>query len=596
MTTTIFQRAIGRAFLCLLCLPLLLLTGCPTGTTYTVDIEKLRAAAEQGDRDAQSELGSCYFYGRGIDKDDTEAVKWLQIAAKQGQTDAQYQLGLCYLIGAGVPQDKEEAIKWYIEAGKSGHAGVFFVLQRLELNNESPFGPNVLRGSTYERNGKPFSIQLPEQDRNAATMQHSLSLVSHAGVIDALDTMYLIPFYIDFAYPKVSPLTPAVARKYNVADQTCIYVPAKDTIYVSSAATLFAFNHEFGQKLNKDIAKSTGKLHKAAERGNAAAQFELGECYSNGLGVPQNTEEAVRLFRLSAEQGNAQGQFHLGISYGSDIAGSPENQEEAMKWIRKSAEQGYPEAVELLDAMDRQDAESAYSEAVVGDADAQYQLGMHFIFGDGVSQNYKEGVEWLRKSAEQGHAEAQYELSVCYRQGESVPQNDLEAVKWIRMAAEQGLDRAQSNLGMYYLRGIGVSKDLEVAINWLRKAAEQGNDRGQCIFGECYLNGEGVPQDEVEAVKWFRKSAEQEYAGAQYNLGECYFYGKGVPENKTEGVNWWRKAAEQGNARGQFSLGVCYFNGEGIAQNQTEGINWIRKAAGQGNTEAIDALRKIGIR
>jgi len=42
-----------------------------------------------------------------------------------------------------------------------------------------------------------------------------------------------------------------------------------------------------------------------AEQGNAFAQFNLGVMYEDGLGVPQDDQEAVRLYRLSAEQGDA---------------------------------------------------------------------------------------------------------------------------------------------------------------------------------------------------------------------------------------------------------------------------------------------------
>ena len=52
-----------------------------------------------------------------------------------------------------------------------------------------------------------------------------------------------------------------------------------------------------------------------AEQGNATAQNNLGNMYSEGKGVPQDYKEAVKWLRLSAEQGNAVAQYHLGIMY-----------------------------------------------------------------------------------------------------------------------------------------------------------------------------------------------------------------------------------------------------------------------------------------
>ena len=43
------------------------------------------------------------------------------------------------------------------------------------------------------------------------------------------------------------------------------------------------------------------------------AQFNLGNRYAKGLGVPQDYKEAVKWYRLSAEQGVAQAQYNLGV-------------------------------------------------------------------------------------------------------------------------------------------------------------------------------------------------------------------------------------------------------------------------------------------
>ena len=62
-------------------------------------------AAEQGFAEAQYELGECYYYGNGIDENETEAVKWYQKAAEQGDTDAQFALGKCYFYGNGIEEN-----------------------------------------------------------------------------------------------------------------------------------------------------------------------------------------------------------------------------------------------------------------------------------------------------------------------------------------------------------------------------------------------------------------------------------------------------------------------------------------------------------
>ena len=53
-------------------------------------------------------------------------------------------------------------------------------------------------------------------------------------------------------------------------------------------------------------AVSIEALRARAERGDAEAQFMLGERHFLGKGVPQNEREAAKWYRLAAEQGIAQ--------------------------------------------------------------------------------------------------------------------------------------------------------------------------------------------------------------------------------------------------------------------------------------------------
>ena len=89
--------------------------------------------------------------------------------------------------------------------------------------------------------------------------------------------------------------------------------------------------------------------------------------------------------------------------------------------------------------------------------------------------------------AEQGHAKAQYNLGVMYRHGRGVTQgvtqfegyatakeiarNYKEASKWYRKAAEQGNEDAQYNLGVMYGEGKGVTQDQKIAHMWFNIAA-----------------------------------------------------------------------------------------------------------------------------
>jgi hypothetical protein len=71
---------------------------------------------------------------------------------------------------------------------------------------------------------------------------------------------------------------------------------------------------------------------RAADQGDAVAQFNLGVRYDNGQGVPQNYEEAARWYRLAAQQGQARAQSNLGVLYANG-QGVPKDVILAYMWL-----------------------------------------------------------------------------------------------------------------------------------------------------------------------------------------------------------------------------------------------------------------------
>jgi len=80
---------------------------------YTEAIKWFRLAAEQGNVEAQCNLATLYYYGRGVDQDYAETIKWLRLAADRGDTIAQFNLGEMYAQGLGVAKDQKEAERWH---------------------------------------------------------------------------------------------------------------------------------------------------------------------------------------------------------------------------------------------------------------------------------------------------------------------------------------------------------------------------------------------------------------------------------------------------------------------------------------------------
>ena len=79
---------------------------------YAEAAKWFRRAAEQGDVDAQDDLGDVYYQGKGVAQDYGEAVKWYRKAAERRNRKAQYSLGNAYYHGQGLPQDYVQAHMW----------------------------------------------------------------------------------------------------------------------------------------------------------------------------------------------------------------------------------------------------------------------------------------------------------------------------------------------------------------------------------------------------------------------------------------------------------------------------------------------------
>lgn len=129
------------------------------------------------------------------------------------------------------------------------------------------------------------------------------------------------------------------------------------------------------------------------------------------------------------------------------------------------------------DAYDVGDYATAYTHykalAEQGNAIAQFNLGIMYKKGRGVTKDCAKAVEWFRKAANQGDAIAQYQLGKMYLSGQGVPQNYVEAFKWIQGSAELGYAKAQYHIGNMYKSGQGVAENKVLAYMWFSVAVSR---------------------------------------------------------------------------------------------------------------------------
>ena len=98
----------------------------------------MRPLAEEGDADAQYNIGWMYLNGYGLRINDSLALEWWQKASEQGHSDASFSIGMLYSLGEGeVPKDSDKAIDYYLIAADENHEDAVAILKSMMLRDDA---------------------------------------------------------------------------------------------------------------------------------------------------------------------------------------------------------------------------------------------------------------------------------------------------------------------------------------------------------------------------------------------------------------------------------------------------------------------------
>ena len=265
--------------------------------------------------------------------------------------------------------------------------------------------------------------------------------------------------------------------------------------------------------------------------------------------------------RIAADKGVAQAQAGLGVMY-LNGRGVPQDYAEAAKWLRRAADHG--------------------------EVSAQSSMGTMYKLGWGVAQDDNEALKWFQRAGEQGEATAQNAMGVMYQAGRGAPQNHVEAAKWFRRAADQGLAVAQINLGLAYAKGEGVSQDHVSAHKWFNLAAKLGSqeaERNRDAVARLMTSAQ-LAEAERSTPDWKPTIVTANFVGplTVSSFEEAIAaYVKGDHETA---LRLFRPLAEQGFAIAQYNLGLIYADGRRLSQDHSQALIWFRKSAYQGYADA----------
>jgi len=266
-------------------------------------------AADGGHAGAQTKLGYCCEYGKGVVKDAIAAAEWYAKAAAQGNAGAQFNLGVLYADGAGVAQDFKSAAAWYAKAAAQGDAD--------SQNN---------LGALY-KNGTGVARDL----QAAAACFAKAAAQGHASA----------QFNLGALYGEGSSVAPDMAAAVSWYARAAAQGFAKAQLNLGRC--LMA-----GAGAAQDPMAAAAWYAKAAAQGEADAQHSLGRCYESGAGAVQDVKAAAAWYAKAAAQGHAKSQCNLGVlfAYGKGVA---QDLKAAAAWFAKAAAQGFPGAAAAFD-------------------------------------------------------------------------------------------------------------------------------------------------------------------------------------------------------------------------------------------------------
>ncbi|KAK4688734.1 uncharacterized protein P7C73_g1382, partial [Tremellales sp. Uapishka_1] len=293
-------------------------------------------------------------------------------------------------------------------------------------------------------------------------------------------------------------------------------------------------NNALIDKHDELVKEATALLRRLADRGFPDAQYFLADCYANGIGTArgrQDFDRAFPLFVLAAKHGHPDACYRAGTCCEHGWGCRRENAK-AVQFYKKAAVALHPGAM--------------------------YRLGTAELNGSlSLSRRPKEGVKWLKRSAEHATAEyphALHELALLHERGiENVLfVDDDYAAELLAQASELGYAPSAFKLGECYEYGkMSCPVDAALSIHYYNIAAQQGHRDACFALTAWYLVGSpGVlPQSDTEAYLWAKKAAEAGLAKAQYAVGYFTETGIGTEASLPAAMKWYKSAAEGGDKR-----------------------------------------------
>ncbi|KAI9323865.1 hypothetical protein BX666DRAFT_1891131 [Dichotomocladium elegans] len=518
--------------------------------------------------DALYHLGEMHITGKGVPHpDSSKAMKYFESAADNGHMLAQYMVGHYSQHADNLPR----AIDQYRRACLQGYVKAMAALGILLIKHHKTF-PDLFSEA------QKWLQCAAEKDEPTAILQ--LAYLYEEGKLVEKNIQHAFVLY----------------EKY-----LALCPPSRVANHAELHRVMGLHYREGGTDLKTDYQAALRHLTIAADTGLASAQRSLGFMYRLGLGIPVDTHEARRLFRLAANQGDVLALGALGNLYRARRG----ERNEALECYRLAAKSGFPPALmslaNLLVELDRPDEAEEVLRRLIADPSGMYystallHLGLlrrdvdllqslndptaDYNLGQMASSRDNALAHYIR-AAKAGHVEAMYQCADILANHRKDP---ASAYHWYTQAANRGHPMAQVCEALYYMNGLPPvrTRDYPRAEGLLRQAVRKKPNQANVHLATVLME-----KDPSEARSRFLSAAQAGNTTAMRHLASMLDQDK---HEQQQAFLWLQKAADLKDPRAMVTLSEHYEKGRWCDKGETgicKALECLKEAEALGYTRA----------
>lgn len=601
-------------------------------------------------------IGSCFYYGYGVNEDDDTAFKyfmesalradaisqyfvalilerkndvscieWYDKATRNGDMDSAVNLGKIYLEGKLISQDIFKADEYFSVVKDSKDDSCMMDIMRIYY-----FGPNS--NGMQDMNKSIYWCKSAAECGNIEAVRNLAVLYAECNLDDKE--------YYEFLKTLVSN-GEALLRLYkyyrdsNNNDEALFYLNAAVNLAYPESyyeIGLVYFNGLCGQAINKE--KAIACWRNGCDKKDTSSMVMIGYGHLNGECVDQNISLAIQLFEEASELGSLTAARELGVMYfrgdkvESDyekaynyLSSISEDDEDSLAYLGlmhiygRYFEKDNTQGIKLILESINKDStvgkgllkEAFYNNALTpeedikvceffiqtdNDAESMWHLYVSYKNGNGVEKDFDKAMKWLEKAVEYQDSRALLEMMRYYYFGDIIKSDLNKAEELCKLAVLKGNRTAVNNLLTIEKELLGESQGYNAYISFILEEGIKCNDEALIAAYRYYSDLKDEKYYDT-AFNYLERAYVNKNPSSFFKMGCVFYDGQlGKATDKSKAYEYWLIGTHNNDPYSMDMVGNAYIKGEILQQNVELGIELLEKAVSAGNEVAALDLAK----